>query len=248
MALEKPVPGDYWPENAACGGETPLVIEQVSHHQPNTDYCTENLRKGHYLDGMLCPEDEFQHIIMKQVGHAVLTVSLPSGETEEYLITLPRLRIDGLNIQSSIRYLSTIEYKDKGHFSGRSHPFKSMLTLPPHNHASPHVIEGTWHTTSEESHSGVAFHDITSPKEESTESRKLWHGIAKGIREGDFERRRSRYDILRRRDESAAGATWELKHFKHVEHDPVYERLGKFFKANLPTEDGYIYLGNGPSS
>lgn len=35
-------------------------------------------------------------IIVKQVGHAILTVALPSGGKEEYLITLPRLRIDGL--------------------------------------------------------------------------------------------------------------------------------------------------------
>ena len=35
-------------------------------------------------------------IIVKQVGHAILTVNLPSGGQEEYLITLPRLRIDGL--------------------------------------------------------------------------------------------------------------------------------------------------------
>ena len=41
------------------------------------------------------------------------------------------------------------------------------------------------------------FHDVTSPKEETTvapveeqgewESRKLWFGVAKGTREGDFE-------------------------------------------------------------
>lgn len=35
-------------------------------------------------------------IIVKQVGHAILTITLPSGDKEEYLITLPRLRIDGL--------------------------------------------------------------------------------------------------------------------------------------------------------
>lgn len=35
-------------------------------------------------------------IIVKQIGHAILTVALPSGKQEEYLITLPRLRIDGL--------------------------------------------------------------------------------------------------------------------------------------------------------
>lgn len=58
---------------------------------------------------------------MKQIGHAILTVDLPSGEKEEFLITLPRLRIDGLwygspyieltefsYIQSSSGWLSTV--------------------------------------------------------------------------------------------------------------------------------------------
>ena len=58
---------------------------------------------------------------MKQIGHAVLTVDLPGGGKEEFLITLPRLRIDGLwygspyieltefsYIQSSTGWLSTV--------------------------------------------------------------------------------------------------------------------------------------------
>jgi oxysterol-binding protein-related protein 9/10/11 len=60
-------------------------------------------------------------IIVKQIGHAILTIDLPSGEKEEYLITLPRLRIDGLwygspyielaetsYIQCSTGWLSTV--------------------------------------------------------------------------------------------------------------------------------------------
>ena len=60
-------------------------------------------------------------IIVRQIGHAVLTIALPSGEKEEYLITLPKLRIDGLwygspyielaetsYIQSSTGWLSTV--------------------------------------------------------------------------------------------------------------------------------------------
>lgn len=35
-------------------------------------------------------------IIVKQIGHANLTVALPGGKEEKYLITLPRLRIDGI--------------------------------------------------------------------------------------------------------------------------------------------------------
>lgn len=269
----------YWPANAARGGKTTLVVEQVSHHPPITAYRIENFEKGVTLTGHSAQKTSFSggSIIVKQVGHAVLTVSLPSGEIEEYLITLPRLRIDGLwygspyielaetsYIQSSTGWLSTIEYKGKGYFSGKSHSFKATLTPPSHIHTSPYVIEGTWHTTSKESHSGAVFHDVTSPKEEITvapveeqgewESRKLWFGVAKGIREGDFESAATFKGKIeneqrqRRRDESAGGTTWELKHFKHVEHDPVYERLGKLFKANPPTEDGYVYLGNGPRS
>jgi hypothetical protein len=35
-------------------------------------------------------------ISVKQVGHAILTVQVPKGKPEQYLITLPRLRIEGL--------------------------------------------------------------------------------------------------------------------------------------------------------
>lgn len=269
----------YWPATAARGGKTTLVVEQVSHHPPITAYRIENAEKGVILTGHSAQKTSFSagSIIVKQVGHAVLTVTLPSGETEEYLITLPRLRIDGLwygspyielaetsYIQSSTGWLSTIEYKGKGYFSGKSHTFKATLTPPAHVSTGPHVIEGTWHTTSKDVHSGAAFHDVTSPKEEITvapveeqgqwESRKLWFGVAKGIREGDFETAATFKGKIeneqrqRRRDESADGTTWELKHFKHIGSDPVYERLGRLFKANPPTEDAYVYLNNGPRS
>lgn len=88
-----------------------------------------------------------------------------------------------------------IEYKGKGYFSGKSHSFKALVT-PPGSSTPKHTIEGQWHTTSKNSH-GVLFHDVQGPKEEVTtlpigeqgewESRKLWHLVAKGIREGDFE-------------------------------------------------------------
>ena len=50
----------------------------------------------------------------------------------------------------------------------------------------------------------------------------------------------------RRRDEQAEGTKWELKHFKHIQSDPVYENLGRLFRANPPTEDAYQFLENGP--
>ena len=47
---------------------------------------------------------------MKQIGHAVLNVNLSSGEKEEYLITFPRLRIDGLWYGSPYIELAEISY------------------------------------------------------------------------------------------------------------------------------------------
>ncbi|KAG1774741.1 hypothetical protein EV702DRAFT_1122440 [Suillus placidus] len=267
----------YWPANAARGGKTTLFVEQVSHHPPITAYRIENLDKGVTLTGHSAQKTSFSGgSIIRETSRACSSDCIPSvwgvrGIPDH----TSRLRIDGLSygspyielaetsyIQSSTGWLSTIEYKGKGYFSGKSHSFKATLTPP--SHTSPHVIEGTWHTTSKESHSGATFHDVASPKEEITvapieeqgewESRKLWFGVAKGIREGDFESAATFKGKIeneqrqRRRDESAGGTTWELKHFKHVEHDPVYERLGKLFKANPPTEDGYAYLGNGPHS
>ncbi|KIM89944.1 hypothetical protein PILCRDRAFT_95024 [Piloderma croceum F 1598] len=259
-----------WPST-----NTTLLVEQVSHHPPITAYRIANQAKGLVLTGHNAQKTSFSagSIIVKQIGHATLVVDLPSGEKEEYLITLPRLRIDGLwygspyielaetsYIQGSNGWLSTIEYKGKGYFSGKSHTFKAILKPPTSDHKTE-VIEGTWHTTSKTS-SGMTFHDVSPPKEEVTvksieeqtewESRKLWGAVAKGIREGDFEsasREKSRIENeqrQRRKDEAAASTPWQLKHFKHIESDPTYERLGKLFKANPPTEDAYIFLDNAP--
>ena len=145
---------------------------------------------------------------MKQIGHAVLTVKTPKGETVEYLITLPRLRIDGIWYGSPYielcetsyiaggGYVSTIEYKGKGYFSGKSHSFKAGLS-PPGTMTAKHTFEGTWHQTSKDVRTGATFTDVTGPKEEVTvkeiedqddwESRRLWRWVAKGIRDGDFD-------------------------------------------------------------
>jgi len=267
----------YWPEAKERGGKTTLVVEQVSHHPPITAYHITNDAKGIVLNGHSAQKTSFSggSIIVKQVGHAVLTVKLPSGGQEEYLITLPRLRIDGLwygspyielvdtsHIQGSNGWQSVIEYKGKGYFSGTSHSFKATVSHPAHS--SERIIQGTWHTTSTDKSTGAIFHDVTSPKEEVTvapveqqgecESRRLWKIVAKGIREGDFEaaaKDKSRIENeqrQRRRDEAAAGTTWALKHFKHINEDPTYERLAAMFSGNPATEDAYVYLNNGPSA
>jgi len=259
-----------WPSN-----HTTLLVEQVSHHPPITAYRIENKAKGLVLQGHNAQKTSFSagSIIVKQIGHAVLTVALASGDKEEYLITFPRLRIDGLWygspyielaetswIQSSTGWQSTIEYKGKGYFSGKLHSFKATIKPPTSQH-KPEVIEGTWHTTSK-TPNGLVFHDVTAPKQEVTvkpleeqtewESRKLWSAVAKGIREGDFETASREKTTIeneqrqRRKEEAASAQPWQLKHFVQIPSDPIYERLGKAFKANPPTEDGYVFLDNAP--
>lgn len=102
----------------------------------------------------------------------------------EYLITLPKLRIDGLwygspyielTDTSSIigdGFLATIEYKGKGYFTGKSHTFKATLTPLPGMGGSAtkeHVIEGLWHENSKFTKGPCAetdFHDVVSHSKE----------------------------------------------------------------------------------
>lgn len=112
--------------------DTTLLVEQVSHHPPITAYRIENKKKGLVLVGHNAQKTSFSgtsrsirlscitrfdgmlglagSIIVKQIGHAILTVTLPSGSVEEYLITLPRLRIDGIIYASPYIELSETSY------------------------------------------------------------------------------------------------------------------------------------------
>ncbi|RDB19614.1 Protein KES1 [Hypsizygus marmoreus] len=120
-----------WPATSTSSssqGTTTLLVEQVSHHPPITAYVIKNKTKGLRLIGHNAQKTSFSagSIIVKQIGHAILTVSLPNNTKVEYLITLPRLRIDGLwyglpyielTDTSYIvggGYVSTIEFKGKG--------------------------------------------------------------------------------------------------------------------------------------
>lgn len=130
-------------------------------------------------------------IIVKQLGHAILTVTLPTT-VEEYLITLPRLRIDGLWYGSpyielvdnsclvgSTGWVGVVEYKGKGYFSGKSHSFKATLSPPgvsagdkdKNGSNGTYVVEGLWHETSKFTKGkgvGKVFHDVTGTKEKVT--------------------------------------------------------------------------------
>jgi len=116
---------------------------------------------------------------VRQIGHAILTVN-----GSEYLITLPKLRIDGLWYGSPYieltdtsfiigdGFLATIEYKGKGYFTGKSHTFKATLTPLPGMGGSAtkeHVVEGLWHENSRFTKGPCAdteFHDVLNHSKE----------------------------------------------------------------------------------
>ncbi|KAK2460375.1 hypothetical protein APHAL10511_007540 [Amanita phalloides] len=276
----------HWPDKNGRG-RTDLLVEQVSHHPPITAYVIENKSKGLRLTGHNAQKTSFSSgsLYVKQIGHAILTVKMPNGQQEEYLITLPKLRIDGLWYGSPYieltdtsyiiggGYISVIEYKGKGYFSGKSHSFKATVAPAPGHGGisnSEHIIEGTWHQASKFAKGGRKwptsdFHDVTPPKEEVTavggdgdgnmgeiETRRLWSLVAKGIREGNFEmagREKSRIENdqrQRRKDEATTGTTWQLKHFAFAEYDPVYDKLGRLAKINPSTEETYEFKENWP--
>jgi len=267
----------YWPDTNGRG-RTNLLVEQVSHHPPITAYTIENKSKGLKLVGHNAQKTSFSSgsIIVKQIGHAILTVG-----KEQYLITLPKLRIDGLWYGSPYieltdtsyiiggGFISTIEYKGKGYFSGKSHTFKATVAaIPGQGNGKEFVVEGLWHEKSKFTKGGGGeFHDVSGGKEEATvvggepdgsqgdfETRKLWNSVAKGIREGDYElasREKSKIENdqrQKRRDEASASTAWQLKHFKHEDSDPVYERLGKLVNITPSEEDFYQFLDNLPPS
>ena len=218
------------PDSNPSRGATSLLVEQVSHHPPITAYVINNPSKSLRLTGHNAQKTSFSSgsIIVKQIGHAVLTVGAdkPESERETYLITLPRLRIDGLWYGSPYieladtshivggGHITTIEFKGKGYFSGKSHTFKATtIPLPGQGGAGPRevVVEGTWHENSKYVKGGLgSFHEVHEQKQEVVplewsselgeyETRRLWFLVAKGIREGDFEiasREKSRIEVM----------------------------------------------------
>ncbi|PHH92057.1 hypothetical protein CDD83_9083 [Cordyceps sp. RAO-2017] len=142
-------------------GETSLVSEQVSHHPPATAYCIRNHKAGIQLEGYNAQKATFKStIIVKQIGHAVLTVPIGSGdkkETESYLITLPSLHIEGLlfgapfveldgtsTIASSSGYTAKIDYSGRGWLSGKKNSVTAVVHPTDKDKDILYNVTGQW--------------------------------------------------------------------------------------------------------
>ncbi|KAK5996631.1 Oxysterol-binding protein-related protein 4 [Cladobotryum mycophilum] len=142
-------------------GKTTLVSEQVSHHPPATAYCIRNEKTGVQLEGYNAQKATFKStIIVKQIGHAVLTIPVGSGdkkELERYLITLPSLHIEGLIfgapfveldgssfITSSSGFTARVDYSGKGWLSGKKNTVVATLYPTGNDKEVLYNVTGQW--------------------------------------------------------------------------------------------------------
>lgn len=138
--------------------KTTLRAEQVSHHPPRTAYSIS--APGIELQGHCAQKTSFsgRTILVKQLGHAILTLALPGGR-EDYLITLPKLNLEGIFfgspyveltdksfIQASSGYRVGFEYKGKGYISGVAKRFIANITGP--KDQSLYTVAGQWSAAS----------------------------------------------------------------------------------------------------
>ncbi|KAK1246076.1 hypothetical protein MKX07_005145 [Trichoderma sp. CBMAI-0711] len=150
-----------WTDEA---GTTTLVSEQVSHHPPATAYCVRNDKTGIQLEGYNAQKATFKStIIVKQIGHAVLTVPVKGNgddddkKLERYLITLPSLHIEGLIfgapfveldgsslITSSSGYTAKIDYSGKGWLSGKKNTVVATLYPTDNEKEVLYNVTGQW--------------------------------------------------------------------------------------------------------
>ncbi|KXX81704.1 Protein KES1 [Madurella mycetomatis] len=156
-----------WEDDA---GTTELISEQVSHHPPATAYNITNLPSGVRLEGYNAQKASFSKTInIKQIGHAVLTVPIPSSsDCDTYLITLPSLHIEGLifgspfvelegssYITSSTGFTAKVDYSGKGWLSGKKNSFTATLYPTGKEKDVLFNVSGQW-TKTFEIHSGPA--------------------------------------------------------------------------------------------
>jgi oxysterol-binding protein-related protein 9/10/11 len=142
-------------------GTTKLVSEQVSHHPPVTAYCIRNDKHKIQLQGYNGQKATFSRTIhVKQIGHALLTLTPPSSnEVETYLISLPPLHIESLiygtpfvelgkfiHIASSSGYIAKVDFSGRGWLSGKKNTFTATLWKDGDgSESSPlYTAEGQW--------------------------------------------------------------------------------------------------------
>ena len=205
-----------------------------------------------------------------QVGHAMLRVKLEEGGEETYLITLPTLHIDGLwygspyielahtsYIHSTTGFTATINYAGKGYFSGKPHSFTATVTRDSNPSEVLLDVTGSWTGVSNVRGGSLlptdsVFWDANAiPREELSvkpveeqgelESRKVWHAVADGIRNGNYNqvsREKAKIENHQRKlrkERAEKGVEHQLQFFDYIDNDTEYAQLAQPLK-HIPDE------------
>ncbi|KAL2014596.1 hypothetical protein VTN00DRAFT_2121 [Thermoascus crustaceus] len=251
-----------WDDNGETG-ETTLISEQVSHHPPATAYSIRNEKHGVELQGYNAQKASFSSTIyVKQLGHALLTVTPPGAnkdnpaEKETYLITFPSLHIESLiygtpfvelekstKIASSTGYIAKIEYSGKGWLSGKKNTFNAILYKESDGEKKPlYTVDGQWSDT-------FVIKDTRTKKEVETysvSSMKTTPLRIPPLEEQDlYESRRAWHDVacaIERGDMEATSAAKSKienaqRELRKIEKEEGREWERRFFKRVDEKED-----------
>ncbi|UKZ57394.1 hypothetical protein TrVGV298_011249 [Trichoderma virens] len=233
-------------------GKTTLISEQVSHHPPATAYCVRNEKTGIQLEGYNAQKATFKStIIVKQIGHAVLTIPIGSGEDKElerYLITL------------SSGFSAKIDYSGKGWLSGKKNTVIASVFPTGDEKDVLYNVTGQW-TKEFEIYQGPAKKNSKSTlvstydaagteqtklaladldKQHPLESRRAWSKVAEAIQKGDMDSvsiEKTKIEQAQRNQrskETAEGQPWERRYFNAVTEDETLALLGK--AAGVPLD------------
>ncbi|KAL8736958.1 MAG: hypothetical protein Q9181_002154 [Wetmoreana brouardii] len=168
------------------------------------------------LEGYNGQKASFSRTIhIKQIGHALLTLSSHNDET--YLITLPNIHIEGLiygkpfvelngctYISSSSGYVSRIDYSGKGWVSGKKNSFTATMYPTGKEKDILYSVEGQWPETftireGSGKHGTVidTFNARTQPitplivpplsQQDPWEANKAWEKVITAITKGDMD-------------------------------------------------------------
>ncbi|KAH9212469.1 hypothetical protein DL95DRAFT_340298 [Leptodontidium sp. 2 PMI_412] len=193
-------------------GTTQLVAEQVSHHPPVTACNIWNDEHGVRLAGHVAPKASFSTTVhIERKGYSIYHID---KYNEDYLITMPKIHIEGIMtgslspelsgttyIRSSSGYTARINYSSKGWMSGKSNSFVASLYHDDQEKDPLYTVEGQWsgeftikkaatrevvEKFSTSSIPKTPFTVAPIEKQHPLESRRAWQHVVDGIEKGDI--------------------------------------------------------------
>ncbi|XMA07335.1 hypothetical protein WAI453_000126 [Rhynchosporium graminicola] len=192
-------------------GTTRLVAEQVSHHPPITACRIWNEKHGVQLSGHVAPKASFSTTVnIDRKGYSIYHID---KYDEDYLITMPKIHIEGIMtgslspelsgttyIRSSSGYTAKMCYSSKGWLGGRSNFFTATLCRDDEKEVL-YTVEGQWsgeftiwrgdkekvmEKFSTSSIPKTPFTVAEIEKQHPLESRRAWRHVVDGIEKGDI--------------------------------------------------------------